>query len=126
MLNRTVGNSSSSSAMVGYGVRTGDAGPPDLLGGQRGERPQPVGHPVEHGVVEGQQHAVTTRVHVGLEVVVASFTGVPERVERVLQAHQLGMHRSAAMGHRDHRARLVQHGVEVCEPGARGPRRRHA
>ena len=80
-------------------------------------RPPGVGDPVEHRVVEGQQHAVAGGVHVGLEVAVAERDGVPEGVQRVLGAGDLGVQRTAAVGHRDHRAGLVEHGVEVGVPG---------
>ena len=57
-----------------------------------------VGHPVQDGVVEGQQHPVAGDVDVGLEVGVAQLDRVGERRERVLEALDLRVVGAAAVG----------------------------
>ena len=73
--------------------------------------------------MEGEQHAVAGHVHVGLEVVVAQRDRVLERRQGVLQARDLGVVGAAAVGEREHAARVAGHLVEVGEAG-RG--RRHS
>ena len=116
MLNRQSGNSSSSSAIVGTACSPPIRARRDLLRGELGQQPDAVGDPVEGLVVEGQQHAVAGGVHVGLEVVVAERDRVPEGVQGVLGAGDLGVQRTAAVGHRDHGARLVEDSVEIGDP----------
>ena len=126
MLNRQSGSSSSSSAIVGTGCSPAIRAARTSSAVSRASSPCGVGDPVERLVVEGEQHAVTGGVDVGLEVAVAERDGVPEGVQRVLDAGDLRVQGAAAVGHRDHRARLVEHGVEVGEPGhGRGTPGRH-
>jgi hypothetical protein len=63
----------------------------DLAEGQVGDGAHPVGHPVEHAVVERQQRAVLRDVDVGLEVGVAELHRVPERGQGVLEPLDLGV-----------------------------------
>ena len=62
-----------------------------------------VGDPVEHGVVEGEQHAVAGDVDVGLEVAVAEGDRVLERRQGVLEPLDLGVVGAAAVGEGQHR-----------------------
>ena len=71
MLKRHVGERLEQLGHRGYGVLPGDAGGRTSSAVSRRELALAVGDPVERLVVEGQQHAVAGRVHVGLEVVVA-------------------------------------------------------
>ena len=87
------------------------------------DRALEVGDPVEHGVVEGQQHAVLGHVHVGLEVVVAERDRVLERRQGVLEPLDLRVVGATPVGESEHAARVAGHFVEVGEPGHR---RRHA
>ena len=119
MLNRASGNASKSSAerrdpLAPADQRLGHLGP-----GQLRDRAAPVGDPVQHPVVEGQQHAVTRDVDVGLEVVVAERHGVLERRHGVLEALDLRVVGTAAVRERQDRAGTAQRLVEVVEPGAR-------
>ena len=68
--------------------------------------------PVQGGVVEGEQHPVPGGVHVGLEVPVAEVDRVLERGEGVLQSLEVGVERAAAVREGEHRARLLQPGVQ--------------
>ncbi len=69
MLNRASGNASNSSASVGTASRPPTSAPRTSAWLSCGDLAAPVGDPVEHAVVEGEQHAVAGHVHVGLEVV---------------------------------------------------------
>jgi hypothetical protein len=105
-----------------HGVGSGHPHLGELVGAQVRQPAGAVGEPVQPGVVEGQQRAVGGHVHVGLEVAVAQVEGVPEGVQRVLRAQQVGVQGATAVRHREQPvpslARLVEHGVEVGEAGA--------
>jgi hypothetical protein len=69
--------------------------------------------------VAGHQHAVEGGVHVGLQVAVAEGHRVLEGDQGVLQAHQVRVPGAAAVREGEHRAGLVEAGVEEREAGAR-------
>ena len=72
------------STLVGR-ERVAGVGCLDLGDAEVGERACAIGDPVQPVVVEGDQHAVTGYVRVGLEVPVAERNGDLERRERVLR-----------------------------------------
>jgi hypothetical protein len=101
----------------GDGVQVPDPGRRHLVGGELGEQTGTVGDPVERRIVEGEEHAVAGRVHVGLEVAVTQRDGVPEGVQGVLGAGDLRVQGATAVRHRQHRPGWVVDGVEIGVPG---------
>ena len=90
MLNRASGNSASSSESRGMGSIPWIRASADLCIAQIGNRASVVGDPIEHPIMEGQQHSVARGVHVGLQVAVAEGDRLLERVQAVL-AIEIGL-----------------------------------
>ena len=98
MLKRTSGKASKSSARRRHPLATTDEGGLHLGVRRLGDVAGAVGDPVQHVVVEGEQDTVAGDVDVGLEVGVAETHGVTEGRHRVLQALDLGVVGTAAVG----------------------------
>src|SRR4051794_2003095 len=76
------------------------------------------GHPLQHGIVEGDQLSVVGRVHVGLQVAVAEGRRVLEGEHGVLETGYVRMAGSAAVGEGEDAA-VLHRFVEEAETGAR-------
>ena len=96
-----------------------DQGARDLGVAELGDRAAQVGDPVEHGVVEGEQHTVAGGVDVRLEVAITQGDRVPERRHGVLEARDVGVMGAAAVRKGQHGPVLAEHLVEVRVAGAR-------
>src|SRR4029450_12408331 len=66
-----------------------DSGFGYLCVGQLRDSARAVGYPIQHSIMEGQQHSVTRGVHVGLQVAVAEGDRLLERMQAVL-AEEIG------------------------------------
>ena len=89
---------------------------------QLGDRALPVGDPVQHPIVEGQQHAVGGGVHVGLQISVAEADGLGERVQGVLAVQVGRIGGTATVGEGDETGIEVRvlsglHGFILPAPG---------